>query len=292
MKINMIDPDKVIIAAAITGGVHGKFANEALPQQPDEQAQAAYDCYNAGAAVVHLHVRDKRGFSTPDLNVYNEVIAKIRQRCPIICQVGNGIGAIVDENWDHRLASQEERVNLLNIEPKPEMLTINAGTFTFVTNLGNSLFLNPPEFNEEFVTGCNQRGIGVECEVYDVGHVANVLNLVEKGILKTPVHFSFVLGIGGGIPATPQNLLRLVDEIPDGSSWQVITIGKYHLPMTMLGLSMGANIRTGLEDTIYYSKGELASSNAQLVERVVHMAHEMGREVATVEEAKQMLHLS
>jgi 3-keto-5-aminohexanoate cleavage enzyme len=292
MKINMIDPDKVIITAAITGGVHGKFANEALPQQPDEQAQAAYDCYNAGAAVVHLHVRDKRGFSTPDLNVYNEVITKIRQRCPIICQVGNGIGAIVDENWDHRLASQEERVNLLNIEPKPEMLTINAGTFTFVTNLGNSLFLNPPEFNEEFVTGCNQRGIGVECEVYDVGHVANVLNLVEKGILKTPVHFSFVLGIGGGIPATPQNLLRLVDEIPDGSSWQVITIGKYHLPMTMLGLSMGANIRTGLEDTIYYSKGELAGSNAQLVERVVRMAHEMGREVATMEEAKQMLHLS
>jgi 3-keto-5-aminohexanoate cleavage enzyme len=292
MKINMIEPDKVIITAAITGGVHGKFANEALPQQPDEQAQAVYDCYNAGAAVVHLHVRDKRGFSTPDLNVYNEAITKIRQKCNIICQVGNGIGAFLDEDWNHRLATQEERMNLLNIEPKPEMLTINAGTFTFVTNLGNTLFLNPPEFNEEFVTGCNERSIGVECEVYDVGHVANVFNLVDQGILKKPVHFSFVLGIGGGIPATPQNLLRLVEEIPAGSSWQVITIGKYHLPMTMMGMSMGANIRTGLEDTIYYSKGELASSNAQLVERVVRMAHEMGRDVATVEEAKEMLHLS
>ena len=292
MKINMINPGKIIITAAITGGVHGKFANEALPQQPDEQAQAAYDCYNAGASVVHLHVRDKRGFSTPDLNVYSEAVTKIRNKCPIICQVGNGIGAVMDEDWNTSVATQEERMNLLDIQPKPEMLTINAGTFTFVTNLGTILFLNPPDFNEEFVTGCNERGIGIECEVYDVGHVTNVLNLVEKGVLRSPVHFSFVLGIGGGIPATPENLLRLVDEIPEGSSWQVITVGKYHLPMTMLGLSMGANIRTGMEDTIYYSKSEPAKSNAQLVERVVRMAHEMGREVATVEEAKEMLHLS
>jgi len=292
MKINMLNQDKVIITAAITGGAHGKFANEALPQQPDEQAQAAYDCYNAGASVVHLHVRDKKGFSTPDLNVYNEAMTKIRAKCPIICQVGNGIGAIMDEDWNARLSTQEERMNLLNIEPKPEMLTINAGTFTFVTNLGSILFLNPPEFNEEFVAGCNERGIGIECEVYDVGHVTNILNLVDKGVLKGPVHFSLVLGIGGGIPASPENLLRLVDEIPEGSSWQVVTIGKPHLPMTMLGMTMGANIRTGMEDTIYYSKGEPVTGNAQLVERVVRMAHEMGREVATVEEAKQALHLS
>ena len=132
----------------------------------------------------------------------------------------------------------------------------------------------------------------MEIEVYDLSHVANVLELVESGHLKAPLHFSIVLGIMGGAAATPGNLLHILDALPEGSSWQVVTVGKYHVRSTLLAMSMGGNIRTGLEDTIYYRKGEPVTSNAQLVERMVRLARELGREPATVEEAREMLGLN
>jgi 3-keto-5-aminohexanoate cleavage enzyme len=274
---------KIVITVAITGGLHGKESNPNLPEQPDEQAQSAYDCYNAGASICHLHVRNKKGKPTGDLNVYEEAISKIKAKCPILVQVGNGIGWYYDEKGNQVNYPFEKRMKLLEIEPKPDLITINAGTFEF----GDVLFPNSYEFNREFVTGANQRKIPVECEVYDIGHVANILRLVNEGILKTPVHFSFVLGIQGGISARLENLMRLISDIPEGSSWQVITIGKYQMGLTTPGICMGGNIRTGLEDNIYYGKGELAKSNAQLVERIVRIARELGREVATVDDTKK-----
>ena len=174
-------------------------------------------------------------------------------------------------------------MKLIEIEPKPDMITINAGSFDFG---GTISFLNPPDFNEKFVKRARERNIPIECECYDISHLNNILTLAQKGLLNKPIHFSFVLGITGGIPSTSKNMLHMVEEIPDGSSWQVITISRYQLPMTVQALCMGANIRTGLEDNIYYSKGVLAS-NAQLVERMVRIAREIGREVATPEEARE-----
>ena len=146
-------------------------------------------------------------------------------------------------------------------------------------------------FNERYINGCNEKGFGLEIEVYDTGHVANILELVDMGILHPPLHFSIVLGIKGGAPATPDSLLRMVNLLPENSTWQVVAIGKNNLRTTMMAMLMGGNVRTGMEDTIYYQKGELATSNAQLVERVVRLAREVGREPATVEEAKQILGL-
>lgn len=274
---------KMIITVAVTGGIHGKESNPNLPEQPYEQAQSAYDCYNAGASICHLHVRNKEGKSTGDLNVYKEAISKIKAKCPILVQVGNGIGWYYDEKGNHVNYPFEKRMKLLEIEPKPDIITINAGTFHFE----DVLFSNPYEFNVPFVTGANQRKIPIECEVYDIGHVTNIMRLVNEGILKTPVHFSFVLGIPGGISARHENLIRLVSDIPEGSSWQVITIGRYQMGLTIPGICMGGNIRTGLEDNIYYTKGELAKSNAQLVERIVRIARELGREIATVDDVKE-----
>ncbi|RLI44468.1 3-keto-5-aminohexanoate cleavage protein, partial [Candidatus Bathyarchaeota archaeon] len=185
--------------------------------------------------------------------------------------------------------SLEERLNLLNIDPEPEMHTINAGSFEFRTPYGGSLFKNPQDFNRKYIKRCNKKGFGIEIEVYDSSHITNVLEFVETGLLKSPLHFSLVLGIKGGAEANPANLLHMVDQIPEGSTWQVVTVGKFNLRTTVMAMCMGGNVRTGLEDTIYYGKGELAQGNAQLVKRIVRIAKEIGREVATVDEAKEML---
>jgi 3-keto-5-aminohexanoate cleavage enzyme len=291
MKPNLISDDKVIITAAITGGVHGKESNPNIPTTPEEQAQTALDCMNAGASVLHLHVRGEDGMNTPDLAYYDKAVRLIGETCPIIRQIGNGIGARLDENLNIVNATLEERLNLFHIEPKPEMHTINAGTFEFRTRFGGILFNNPMSFNEHYIRKCKENGFGIEIEVYDSSHIANALEFVSKGVLTPPLHFSIVLGIMGGAPATPQTLLHMLDQIPEGSTWQVVTIGKYHVRTTVLAMSMGGNVRTGMEDTIYYGKGELAESNAHLVERMARLAREIGREPATVEEAKTILDL-
>ena len=301
MKPNLLSDKKVIITAAITGGIHGKWANPALPLTAEEQAQAALECYEAGASIVHIHVRGDDGQNTPDLKYYGKTVSQIGEKCPILRQIGNGIGAKVVEHkfttksGKKRVTTEivqpslEERLNLINIEPEPEMHTINAGSFEFRTPYGGSLFLNPQDFNRKYIKRCNKKGFGIEIEVYDSSHITNVLEFVETGLLTPPLHFSLVLGIKGGAEANPANLLRMVDQIPEGSTWQVVTVGKFNLRTTVMAMCMGGNVRTGLEDTIYYGKGELSVGNAQLVKRMVRIAKEIGREVATVDEAKEIL---
>ena len=284
MKVTLeIDKmDKLIITVATTGGIHDKSVNPNLPEQPDEIAQDVYDCYNAGATVHHIHVRDKQGRTTGDLDVYSEVISKVKARCPIITQVGNGIGAVFRPDGTADIATQDERMALTKIVPKPDMLTINCGSFEF--DYHTHTFENPIAWNTEFIRRCYERDIAIECECYDISHIENAKELVRRGALKEPVHYSLVLGIKGGIPATPQMISTMVDVIPEGSSWQVITISRQQVPSTVMAMCQGANIRTGMEDNIYYRKGELVKSNAQLVERMVRIARELGREIATVDD--------
>ena len=304
MKVDFLRDKKLIITAAITGGIHGKWANPSLPITAEEQAQAALECYEAGASIVHIHVRSDDGQNTPDLKYYNKTNKLIGEKCPIIRQIGNGIGARVIEHHfttksgKKRMTTEivqpslEERLNLLNIDPEPEMHTINSGSFEFRTPYGGSLFKNPQDFNRKYIKRCNKKGYGLEIEVYDSSHISNVLEFVETGLLKPPLHFSIVLGIKGGAPATMENLMHMVHQIPEGSTWQVVTVGKYNLRTTIAAMCMGANVRTGLEDTIYYQKGELAEGNAQLVKRMVRIANEIGRKVASVDEAKEILGLN
>ena len=279
--------DKLIITVAQTGGIHGKEMNPNLPEQPSDIAQSALDCYNAGASVCHIHVRDRQGETTGDLKIYEEVLTKIKAKCPMITQVGNGIGRLTRPDGTYVMAPLEDRIKLTEINPKPDMLTINAGSFEFSWAFGT--FENPLDWNEEFIKRCNERKIAIECECYDISHIENVKELMRRGVLKEPVHFSLVLGIAGGIPASPKTISAMVDMIPEGSTWQVITISLHQVTSTVLAMCQGANIRTGLEDNVYYTRGVLAKSNAQLVERMVRIARELGREIATVEEAKQIL---
>ena len=160
MKTDLISGDKVIITAAITGGIHGKESNPAIPITPEEQAQAALDCYNAGATVLHLHVRGDDGMNTPDLNVYNKAVTLIGEKCPMIRQIGNGIGARLDEQWNIIHPTLDQRLNLLNGDPQAEMHTINGGTFEFRTPHGGTTFYNPVDFNREYLRICKEKGIG------------------------------------------------------------------------------------------------------------------------------------
>jgi 3-keto-5-aminohexanoate cleavage enzyme len=303
MKPNLLSDDKVIITAAITGGIHGKWANPSLPITAEEQAQDALECYEAGASIIHIHVRGEDGQNTPDLKYYNKTIKLIGEKCPIIRQIGNGIGARVVINYTitktgrkqvHSEIVQptlDERLNLLNIDPPPEMHTINAGTFEFRTPYGGAVFNNPMDFNKKYISRCKKKGFGLEIEVYDSSHIANILELVDEGILNPPLHFSLVLGIKGGAPASIESLVQMVQQIPEGSTWQVVTVGKFNLRTTLVAMCMGANVRTGLEDTIYYQRGESVQSNAQLVKRMVRLAREIGREPASVDETKEILGL-
>jgi 3-keto-5-aminohexanoate cleavage enzyme len=303
MKPDLLTDKNVIITAAITGGIQGKWANPAIPITPEEQAQDALECYKAGASILHLHVRGEDGQNTPDLKYYNKAVKLIREKCPIIVQIGNGIGARiaygVKTSSKGRKYGQaivmptlKERLNLLNIDPPPDMHTINAGTFEFQTKYGSHTFNNPISFNKRYVERCNKKGFGIEIEVYDTSHIANVERLgSDYKVLKPPLHFSIVLGIGGGAPATVRNLLNMVDLLPKESTWQVVTVGKLNLRTTTIALCLGGNIRTGLEDILYYRKGELVESNAQLVKRMVRLAEELGRKPATVDEAREKLGL-
>ena len=216
MKPNLTDPGKVVITIATTGGLHGKEANPALPEQPHEIVSDFHDCYNAGAAVAHMHVRDPDGRTCSDLGIYHEVVDGVMDRCPgMITQVGNGIGIWFDDAGVGQPFTEEVRMALLDIAPHPDMLTVNAGTFHFDHKGQEWLFANSKQWNSEFIEGCNYRGITNEIEVYDLSHIANVLELAEKGVLKAPMHSSFVMGIRGGIPATPANLLAMLDATPE-----------------------------------------------------------------------------
>ena len=282
---------KLVITVACTGGMQGKEANPNMPVTPDEQAQTAYDCYNAGASILHLHVRDKTGQATGDLNIYSEVLSKIKAKCNIITQVGNGIG--IRDFTDRKKPYQfglEERINLVNIKPKPDMFTINAGT---IDTWNIIYFENPIHFNKEFVRRAKENGVeDIECEIYNLGQIPNILHLRDTGFLNEPLHVNFVHGMEGGAhPSTPESLLYFVRAIPEGTIWQTMAIGRYQIPMITAAMVMGGNVRIGFEDNIYYSKGVLAKSNAQVVERVVRLARELGREVASAEEARKILKL-
>lgn len=267
---------KLIITAALTGAEVTKEQQPNLPITPEEIAEAAYEAYKAGASIVHIHARDKDGNPTQDYEVYKEIKERIGAKCPVIFQPSTG-GAV----W-HTL---EER--LQPVELRPEMATLSCGT----CNFGPDVFMNTQEYMEKFAKRMKELGVKPELEIFERGMIKNALTLVKKGLIDEPLHFDFVMGVPGAIPGEIRDLLYLVESIPKGSTWTVAGIGRYELPLATVAILLGGHVRVGFEDNIYYKKGELAKSNAQLVERIVRLAHELGREVATPDEAREILNI-
>jgi len=268
---------KVIITAALTGPIAMKVDNPALPTSPEEIAAEAKGAYEAGAAIVHLHLRDDEGRPTADLDVARRVVAAVREACPeVIIQLSTGAGLEVP---------YEERMKIA--EARPAMATLNPCTMTF----GVGEFRNPPTQMRQLAARMMELGVKPELEIYDTGHMDMGLVLLHEGLLAEPLQVSFVMGVRGGMPADAGLLAYLVRQLPADTNWQVIGVGKANLAMTSIGLAMGGNARTGLEDTLMLEKGRPAASNAELVTRLVGIARMLQREPATVAEVVQILGL-
>jgi 3-keto-5-aminohexanoate cleavage enzyme len=270
---------KLIITAAITGSRISRQATPYIPMTPAEIVQSAIECRQAGAAMVHIHVRDPQtGLGTQDINLFKQVIAPLRAQTDLIlCVTTSGIPG--------RNLPTEER--LAPLQFKPELASFDAGSI----NLGEAAFISTPEFLETAAKRMMSLGVKPEIEIFDVGMMTASLRMRTRGFFKEPLHFQFVLGTPWGSPATPKSLLYLLEFLPEPATWSVAGIGKGHLPMSMMALIMGGHIRVGMEDNIYYQRGALATTNAQFVERIVRLADAYGREVATPAEAREILSL-
>lgn len=274
-----MNDDKIILSVATTGSWPTKAQNPALPVTPEEIARAAVESWREGAAVVHVHVRDEAGKMTCEPARFQQVRELIRaQGCDVLINFSTSGGAgRVDEG---------ERFN--SLAAGPELASLDAGSMNF----NERVFLNPPDFLEELAGRMLAAGVKAEIEVFDSGMIGNAMTLVKKGLLREPLWWQFVLGVKGGTPATARSLVHLVESLPAGSLWSVCAVGGRQLAMNAIAIAMGGHARTGMEDNLYYRRGELAQSNAQLVARLARIARECGREPATPAEARAMLGLS
>ena len=268
---------KVIITVATTGGFHGKEANPNLPEQPNEIAECAYACYNEGASIVHIHARDKAGKNTGDVEIFRDVKNRVREKCNVLISfsTGGGPGLTVEDRIQSAMAD-------------PDMCSLNMGS---MVRFDGTVWLNTPSQLEKWATIIKERGIKPELEIYSHTMFDQVEDLKAKGLVEAPYFINLVLGMmgrQGALSATKKNLLSLIDFLPKDCVFNVTAVGRMQLELTTLGLLMGGNLRVGLEDNVYYSKGVLAT-NEQLVARSARMIKELGFEVATPEDARQML---
>jgi 3-keto-5-aminohexanoate cleavage enzyme len=247
-----------------------------LDLSPEGIADEVVRAYNAGANIVHLHVWDERGQPTTELSAFERTIRLIRERCDIIIEGSTG--------GVNELPAAERSVSL---QTDIEMASLNPGS----VNYDKSVYVNSPDDIAYWVQEMHRRRIKPDIAIFEVGMIANSLALAEEGWIEPPFLFSFVLGQQGAMPATPKNLLFLSETIPPNSFWSVVGHGGYDLRMSALAMNMGGHARAGFEDNPYYGPGELAKSNAQLIERLVRLANEVGRNIATPTEARRMLGL-
>lgn len=267
----------VVVTVATTGPIATKADNPSLPTAPAEIAEAVGRAYDLGASVAHIHLRDEQERPTADLDIAREVIHRIEDTCPILIQLSTGVGLSVPF---------EDRAALVDLSPA--MATLNPCSMTF----GTGEFLNPPTGVRNLARRMLDLGVKPELEIYDTGHLEECLRLRDEGLLPELLQFSIVLGVRGGMAATPENLIMMVNRLPTGSIWQVIAIGRSNLELTAVGLALGGNARAGMEDTLYLGKGRPAPGNDPLVARTVQLVHDLDREVATPDQARLLLELA
>jgi 3-keto-5-aminohexanoate cleavage enzyme len=270
--------EKLIITAALTGGVHGKEANPNLPETPAEIGRAAAECEAAGAAVVHLHARRPSGERSFDTERFQQITDEVRSRTNLVVQHSTGgTGAPV-----------EARRQSLRTDPPPEMASLDMGPLNRYRHLTSE---NTRATVDSLYDEMAERAIKPELEVFNDGHLNEVRGLLEHRDLDEPVYATLIFGGGTTSPPSPRNLLNAIANLPEGALFNTLGFGRHQLPLTTMGILLGGHVRVGLEDNVYYCQGELAESNAQLVRRTAELAETLGREVATPDEAREILGL-
>jgi 3-keto-5-aminohexanoate cleavage enzyme len=277
-----LPPGKVIITAALNGAFVTKDVNPNVPEQPDEIAQSARECADAGAAIVHVHARDEQGRPCGTREKFDEIAAAVRGVCPDVIvnlSTGGGTNLTIDE-----------RVSCLDADP--EMASLNMGTLMRQSgpNAGEP-FANMTADIEAWAARMRAMRIKPEMECYSQSMYRDVRNLIAQQLVEPPYYVNFVLGMKhqGAVEASPDMLVSMEQFLPEGCYFNVTATGAAQLPLTTMGMVMGGAVRVGLEDNVYYRRGEPARSNAQLVERTVRLARELTLEPATPDEARAIL---
>lgn len=267
--------DKLIITVALTGNVPTKELNPNTPVTVDEIVEDIIKCREAGAAVAHIHVRDEEGNPTCDRELFKQVIDRLKEKkCDIIIQLSTGArGGGNTLEWRGQMLDLDTDMASLSTGSSNFVNQVNANSFELIRELADKMYSN---------------NIKPEIEAFDLGMIDNTRFLVKEGVLKEPLQFNLVMNVRGSALGTPRNLLHMVESLPEGSTFTVSGIGPSQLPMTTMSILLGGHVRTGLEDTILYDRGVLAS-NEMLVKRVVRISKELGREIASPEDARKIL---
>lgn len=272
---------KTIITVAPTGAWPSKKNNPNVPLTPKEIAEDVYECYKAGAAVAHLHMRDDEGKGTMSKVKFEETVALIKEKCNIVINLTT--------SGDLYATDETRQVHLQAL--RPELASYDCGSMNW---MHSSLFLNPPKFLEELGTNMKKWGIKPEIEVFDPGMIGNAAYYIKKGVLDSPAHFQFCMGVANGISGTMKDLVFMkdtLDRLVPGSTWSCFGVGKYAMEMLYGTVALGGHVRVGMEDNVMYGKDELAKNNRQFVERAKRVIEEYGNEAATPDEARHILGL-
>lgn len=267
----------VIINAAISGSAP-PTASPYLPQSPEDIGRQALEVAEAGASIVHIHARDEQGIHTGAIEYFAKPVNIIRD-------AGSDILINLTTSFTAS-AHDDQALRFRPLELKPEIASYDAGTMNF----NDRVFMNTPSFLVELAERMQKAGVKPEIEIFDAGQIGNAERIAAEGLIDGPLYFQFVLGVRGGAPATAVQLVHLVETLPRGAVWSVAGIGRHQLDMDAYGILMGGNVRTGLEDNLHFSKGVLAT-NRGLVQRVADLVRTLGREVATPEQARNILGL-
>lgn len=266
---------KLIITAAPLGSVPTKADNPHLPVTPEEIIEDGIRCWEAGASILHFHARDKDQKPSLDYGFFAKVLEGLRKHTRLIVQISTGFRTPV-----HR----DDRIRAVDL--RPDMMSLSVGS----VNLPRGPYPNDPVDVEYYAGKMIEYGVKPEIECFDLSHIHAGIALWKKGLIKDPPWFDMVLNVKNALPYQPRHLIHMVDTLPADVMWSVIGVGPAQLPATTMAIVMGGNCRVGLEDNLFYSYKQLAT-NAQLVARVVRLAHELQREVATADEARKMLHI-
>lgn len=274
--------DKLIINAAITGMVPTKADNPHVPITPKEIVAEIRSCRDAGASIVHIHARDEEGKPTYRREIYFEIIAKARARCPDILISGSTSGRLHKEFW--------QRAEVLEPGPdcRPDFASLTLGSMNFP----KAESVNAPEMIQSLAKKMKENGIVPEWEVFDLGMIDYAKFLITRGILVKPYYCNILLGSLGTLNATPLNLVTVVNALPEGTIWSATGIGRFQFYVNSMAIAMGGHVRVGLEDNLYYDEGKTQlATNPGLIERLVKVAHSTGREIASPSEARNILGL-
>lgn len=269
------DTIPVVITVAPTGAEVTRADNPVLPHTPEEIAADALACAEAGAAIVHIHVREADGTPSSRPELFAETVGRVRAASAMITMVSTG-GAVT--------MSMEERMT--GLEARPDLSGVETGSMNF----GEDLFVTAPPDARRVIERASELEIGLEAEAFDVGHVVQAVRMLERGELPAPLRANLVFGVPGGIDASPEALAAMTRPLPAGTHWSITAVGRHQRRMLALALLHGAGgIRVGFEDGVYLRRGVLAASNAELVADAAELVRTLGRRVATIEEARELL---